>query len=166
MWPLMVVDIVFFQREVFLFSQEAVMLYRPRRDYLRRRPFHFDYMTLGVLVAKVMEPFVIRQTKTVIGVAGHFLFRRGIRFIRGPMQVAMRQGFKWCGVVVTREMVEGGHRHDGHPAVRRHRGTRVVLAVHADVAGDQARARGRSVRRAGLTARRPDDSRILVPRWG
>jgi hypothetical protein len=108
MWPLMAVDIVFFQREVFLFSQEAVMLYKPRRDYLRRRPFHFDYVTLGVFVAKVMEPFVIRQTKTVIGVAGRFLFKRGIRFIRGPMQVAMRQGFKWCGVVVTREMVEGG----------------------------------------------------------
>ena len=82
------------------------MLYRPQSEYGKK--FRFNYVNVTILVAKLLEPFVMRQVKSVVGIAGRMLLKRGVRFFRGPIQVVCRQIFKWSGVVVTKEVVLAG----------------------------------------------------------
>lgn len=102
-WPLMAVDIVFFQREVFLFSQEVCMMYRPRRECRRVR---FDYVSVTLLVARMLEPFAVRQAKSGVGYLGRMAVKRGARVMKVPLRIFTRQTFKWFGVVITREAAE------------------------------------------------------------
>lgn len=104
-YPLILVDVVYFQREVFIFAQESFLLCRPRQEYAKRR---FDYAMVAMLVTRVMEPFVFRQVKKVVGLAGSFIFRRGGHFLRGPVKVFMRQLAKWTGLSVAKGAVDGG----------------------------------------------------------
>ena len=104
MWPLMVVDIVYFQRELFLFVQEVKILYKSRAEYGRR--IRFDYQNLALFSAKLMEPFVMRQVKNAVGMVGRAALKKGVRFARGPIRLFLRQIFKLVGVTATKELAE------------------------------------------------------------
>lgn len=106
MWPLMLVDIIFFQREVFLFSQEVLMLCKPREEYERQGTAKFDYVNLAILVGKMLDPFVIRQVKNSAGIISRFAIKQGTLLFRGPLLIALRQGLKWLGVSASKSFLE------------------------------------------------------------
>lgn len=107
-WPMMLVDIIFFQREIFRFTQEVVILAKPKREYGEKNEFVFNYTNLAMLMIKLTESFGVRQLKKGTGRLGKFIVKRGSRFFRGPIQVAVRQALKWLGISVGKDVIEQG----------------------------------------------------------
>ena len=107
MWLLMVVDIVFFQIQVFAVSQELYILYKPKSQY---RNGQFDYATLAssavVMQGTLLKHKVVHQSKKVVGKVAKWLVRRGSIVFRGFFQTLIRQGFKWLGITVTKDILE------------------------------------------------------------
>lgn len=104
-YPLLLVDVVYFQREVFAFAQEAFLLCRPFRKSSQKR---FDYAMVVVVATRVMEPFVFRQVKKGVGQAVSFALRKGVGTLRSPVRVFVRQSAKWTGVAVAKGVVDNG----------------------------------------------------------
>ena len=107
MWPLMIVDMVYFQVQIFAISQELYILYRPKAEYSEMK---FDYNTLANVAVKMqgtmLKHKVIKQAKKSVGKIGKWLIKKGVRFLRGPVQALMRQILKWFGITLTKDVVE------------------------------------------------------------
>lgn len=104
MWPLFVVDVVFFQKEVFLMAQEQEMIYgvKTARD--------FDYAALASVAVK-MEGTMLRHkllgyAKRIVGKAARMAVEWGSAAFRGSLRTMLRQGVKWAGVMATREALD------------------------------------------------------------
>ena len=104
-WPLVAVDTILYQRQIFRVSQEMAMLYWPtsRPDFPK-----FDYMTLANIVMKIEGDFIGRQSKSVVGWMINWLVKKIPIFVHGPLLYFFAHMTKWFGIVVTREMVSNG----------------------------------------------------------
>lgn len=105
-WPLMIVDIVFFQYQVFLLSIELHILYRPRDEYAGHK---FDYSLLANVAVRMegthVKHKIIRNAKRGVGWTGRWLASKSIKAFRLYIQTLIRQILKWMGVTVTKETV-------------------------------------------------------------
>ena len=70
----------------------------------------FDYNTLANVAVKMqgtmLKHKVIKQAKKSVGKIGKWLIKKGVRFLRGPVQALMRQILKWFGITLTKDVVE------------------------------------------------------------
>ena len=104
MWPLFVVDIVFFQKEVFLMAQEQEMIYgvKTARD--------FDYAALASVAVKMegtmLHHKLLGYAKRIVGKAARMAVEWGSAAFRGSLRTMLRQGVKWAGVMATREALD------------------------------------------------------------
>lgn len=103
MWPLMLVDVVYYQHQLFKVSQELCMLYLPKRKWSVPK---FDYRNVANLVLKIEGAFLARQSKKVVGFAVQKLARKGARIVRGPFKNLLRQVMKWTGVSFAKDFAE------------------------------------------------------------
>lgn len=107
MWPLMIVDMVYFQMQIFAISQELYILYKPKAEYAEMK---FDYNTLANVAVKMqgtmLKHKVAKQAKKGVGKVGKWLIKKSVRFLRGPIQALMRQVLKWFGITMTKDIVE------------------------------------------------------------
>lgn len=104
MWPLFVVDIVFFQKEVFLMAQEQEMIYGVKNAH------DFDYAVLASVAVK-MEGTMLRHkligyAKRIVGKAARMAVEWGSAAFRGSLRTMLRQGVKWAGLMATREALD------------------------------------------------------------
>jgi hypothetical protein len=104
-WPLMIVDTIIYQRQIFRVSQEMAILYWPtsRPDFPK-----FDYMTLANIVMKIEGDFIARQSKSVVGWVINWLAKKIPVIAYGPLLYFLGHVAKWFGVVVSRELVSHG----------------------------------------------------------
>lgn len=103
MWPLILVDVIVYQHQLFRVSQELCMLYRRRETWEAPK---FDYKSAANLVLKIEGAFVGRQAKKGVGFAAQWAARKGSRFLRGPFKTIMRQLVKWSVVSTTKNLAE------------------------------------------------------------
>ncbi len=108
-YALIVVDIIFFQMQVFVVSQELYIIYCRKEKYSE---IGFDFKSLIVVAVKMegtlIKNKVAKQAKKGVGKAAQWIVRRSSHLLRGPMQAFLRQALKWTGVTITKEMIEGG----------------------------------------------------------
>lgn len=106
-WPLMLVDIVFFQKEIFTVTQKLEVLYaRPGE----RASLGFDYATLAATAVKMggtaLKQKAIDMAKRGGGKGLRMAVEYGSKAGARSLRVLVAQAFKWCGVVVSRETVD------------------------------------------------------------
>lgn len=102
-WPLMVVDIVFFQRQVFLLAQELKILYGCVDS-------DFDYMSLSVVSSK-MEGLTNTEklfgyAKRAVGKGVRMGLSYGSRVFRVALRSLVAQGAKWVGIRLSHNMID------------------------------------------------------------
>ena len=104
-WPLLIVDTIIYQRQIFRVSQEMAMLYWPtsRPDFPK-----FDYMTLANIVMKIEGNFIGRQSKSAVGWVVNWLAKKIPVITYGPLLYFLGHVTKWFGVVISRELVSHG----------------------------------------------------------
>ena len=103
MWPLILVDVIVYQHQLFRVSQELCILYRRRETWEAPK---FDYRSAANLVMKIEGAFVGRQAKKGVGFTAQWVARKGSRFLRGPFKTIMRQLVKWSVVSATKNLAE------------------------------------------------------------
>lgn len=103
MWPLILVDVIVYQHQLFRVSQELCILYRRRETWEAPK---FDYRSAANLVLKIEGAFVGRQAKKGVGFAAQWVARKGSRFLRGPFKTIVRQLVKWSVVSATKNLAE------------------------------------------------------------
>lgn len=108
MWPLMVVDIIFFQIQVFAISQELYILYKRKEDYSGDNQLNYTSLAnMAVQMAGTqIKHKIIKQAKKVVGQIGKNVVKRGFTVFRATLQATFRQILKWFGITVTKDMVE------------------------------------------------------------
>lgn len=99
----MVVDIVFFQRQVFLLAQELKILYG-------RVDSDFDYMSLSVVSSK-MEGLTNTEklfgyAKRAVGKGVRMGLSYGSRVFRVALRSLVAQGAKWVGIRLSHNMID------------------------------------------------------------
>lgn len=103
MWPLFAVDVVFFQKEVFVMTQELEFVYG-------RTTEGRDYSTLAALAVKLggtqLKHKAIGWVKRGAGKGARMGLEYGVRVFRGSLMSVVRQALKWAGVVVARGTIE------------------------------------------------------------
>lgn len=103
MWPLFVVDIVYFQKEVFLLTQEMEILFGKTRT---KR----DYTSLAAVAVKMggtqMKQKAVGWVKRGAGKGMRMALEYGSKVFRGSLQVLVRQALKWIGVVGARDLID------------------------------------------------------------
>ncbi|MCQ2229216.1 MAG: hypothetical protein MJZ13_05680 [Bacteroidales bacterium] len=108
MWPLMVVDIIYFQLQVFAISQELYILYKRKGEYSGEN--QLNYASLANMAVKMagtqIKHKVIKQAKKVVGQIGKGIVKRSFAIFRATIQATFRQVLKWCGITVTKDMIE------------------------------------------------------------
>ena len=104
-WPLMIVDVIFYQRQTFLIAQEMAMLYRPAGG--PNFPL-FDFKTLSNLVIKIEGNFIGRQSKSVLGWIINWLVKKMPVLGCGALCCFYANFLKWFGVYQSREVVLRG----------------------------------------------------------
>lgn len=102
MWPLLVVDIVYFQKEVFLMTQELEILYGKKEQ-------GHDYTKLAATAVK-LEGTLLRHkvagyAKRGVGKGLRMGLEYGTKVFRGSLQVALRQLAKWSGIVASHNFI-------------------------------------------------------------
>lgn len=106
-WPLLIVDIIYFQMQVFVVSQELYILYKRKADYDNA---HFNYETLAVVAVRMdgtlIKHQVSKNAKRGIGWAGRWAAGQGVKVFRVSIKNIIRQVFKWLGIGVTKNSIE------------------------------------------------------------
>lgn len=103
MWPLILVDVIVYQHQLFKVSQELCMLYRRRSEW---GTSGFDYRNVANLILKIEGAFVARQAKKGVGFVVQKLARKGSKFLQGPLKTLFRQLLKWSVVSTTKNLAE------------------------------------------------------------
>jgi len=103
MWPLMIVDVIYYQHQLFKVSQELCILYLPKSKWSVQK---FDYKNVANLVLKIEGAFLARQSKKAVGFVVQKLARKGARVVRGPFKNVLRQLMKWTGVSFSKDFAE------------------------------------------------------------
>ena len=103
MVPLMVVDIVFFQRQVFLLAQELKILYGQTDSKFNYTNLLSAYVVMkGVTFAEQLSGYL----KQAVGMG----LRKGLRYVlrayRAAVRILVAQGAKWAGLNMSRGMIE------------------------------------------------------------
>lgn len=107
-WPLMVVDIVFFQRQVFALTQKLRILYaRPDGEMAR---LSFDYSSLAQAASRMAGTTAAQQAAKLAKQGGSVGLRQALKLgsklgVRS-LRVLVAQAFKWCGIMASRQTIE------------------------------------------------------------
>lgn len=108
MWPIMIVDIVYFQMQVFAITQELYILYKRKDEYSGDN--QLNYASLANMAVKMagtqIKHKVAKQAKKVVGQIGKGIVKRGFTIFRATLQASFRQILKWLGITVTKDMIE------------------------------------------------------------
>lgn len=103
MWPLFAVDIVFFQKEIFLVTQEIEMLYGGSVS-------SFDYSSLATIAVKMegvtLKAKAIGYAKRGFGWSLRQALRYCARIFRTSIRAIFGSTVKWAGIAAERRTID------------------------------------------------------------
>lgn len=103
MWPLFAVDIIFFQKEVFLITQELEILYGGNVS-------SFDYSSLATIAVKMegvtLKSKIIGYAKRGFGWTLRKGLQYGVRIFRSSLRAIFGSTAKWAGIAAERHVID------------------------------------------------------------
>lgn len=103
MWPLFAIDIIFFQKEIFLVTQELEILYGGNVS-------SFDYSSLATLAVKMegvtMKSKIIGYAKRGFGWSLRQAMRYCSRIFRSSIRAIFGSTAKWAGIAAERHTID------------------------------------------------------------
>lgn len=103
MWPLFAVDIIFFQKEIFLVTQELEILYGGNVS-------SFDYSSLATIAVKMegvtLKSKAIGYAKRGFGWSLRQALRYCVRIFRTSIRAIFGSTAKWAGIAAERHTID------------------------------------------------------------